>query len=114
MRRFFLSLAAWLVATAALADTATTDSAPPECVSFARPFYLIARNRDRGVTKVAAMANVKRSRGEDNSPGMPDNWMTMTVTTVYNYPAVPPEELQARAQRACSLDAEGKVQFRGI
>ncbi|BDU22414.1 hypothetical protein [Dyella sp. GSA-30] len=116
MRRIALIITLSLLGTDVLAETVVEDTPPAACVSFARPFYLIARNRDRGVTKASAMSNFKhnKNREDDADPNAPENWMATTVTTVYNYPNVTPDELQNRALKACSVDATGKIQFKGL
>jgi len=48
MRRIAVVIMLSLLGTNVLAETVVTDAPPAACVSFARPFYLIARNRDRG------------------------------------------------------------------
>jgi hypothetical protein len=116
MRRIAVVIMLSLLGTNVLAETVVTDAPPAACVSFARPFYLIARNRDRGVTKDSAMATVKRNKNhdDDTDPNAPENWMAATITTVYNYSSVAPDELQSRALKACSIDATGKIQFKGL
>ena len=116
MRRIAFIIMLSLLGTDVLAETVVEDTPPAACVSFARPFYLIARNRDRGVTKVNAMSNVKRNKNHDDDadPNAPENWMVSAVTAAYNYPDVTPNELQNRALKACSVDATGKIQFKGF
>ena len=116
MRRIAFIAMLSLLGTDVLAETVVEDTPPPACVSFARPFYLIARNRDRGVTKASAMSNFKRNknREDDTDPNASENWMAATVTAVYNYPNIAPDELQNRALKACSIDATGKIQFKGL
>ncbi|HEY9133381.1 MAG TPA: hypothetical protein VIM98_16615 [Dyella sp.] len=117
MRRMTLLIVLSLLGTDAVADTVADTVPPPTaCVNFARPFYLIARNRDRGVTKSAAMSNFKRNKSheDDADPNAPENWMATTVNAVYNYPNIAPEELQSRALKACTVDAAGKIQFKGL
>lgn len=116
MHRRFAQIIGGLLAIMPMPAAFATDAPSPACASFARPFYLIARNRDRGVTKDTAISNYKhgKSRNDQDDPTMPPNWMQQVITTVYNYPNTSGDELERRAVAACSVDAEGKVQFAGL
>ena len=95
----------------ALASPLVRAGGEPLCEDFAHAFYLIAQNKDRGVSKEAQIQHLLdvAGVGSPSELGGGDRFTLRAIEFVYRYPDSNAETIRGLILGRCHVDANGKL-----